>query len=224
MKRSKHAEPPKPPPTVKSPLAVFLALAIVLILLWGLWLFFSRIVLPNVPQRIISHPESSTGVGSQLPFLELEPLTGDPPRLSAADLEGRVTLLNFWGTWCPPCRKELPQMAELRERFAGQKAFQLVAISYPAHGQSDDTQSLGENTAALLNQLNLDLPTYFDPYDATRTAVDQAIDFQGFPTSLLLDRHGVIRSIWVGYRPGVETEMERHVGKVLGETKAVQEP
>ena len=62
--------------------------------------------------------------------------------------------------------------------------------------------SLRENTEALLKQLDLDLPTYFDPSDATRDAVDRVIGFQGFPTTLLLDRRGVIRAIWVGYRPG----------------------
>ena len=108
-------------------------------------------------------------------FLELEPLTGNPPRLSLSDLQNHVVLLNFWGTWCRPCRDELPHMAELRKRFAGQEAFRLVAISYPPLGQGDDLESLREETAALLKRLNLDLPTYYDPDDMTRAAVDQVI-------------------------------------------------
>jgi cytochrome c biogenesis protein CcmG, thiol:disulfide interchange protein DsbE len=219
MAREKRAEREKQPPPPKSYLSAALAILIVLVVLGGLGLFFVRVVWPMLPKRIVPNPERYTGVGDQLPMVELEPLTGNSRRLSLADIEGRVTLLNFWGTWCPPCRKELPRLAELRERFAGQKAFQLVPISYPPLDQGEDLQSLRENTEALLKQLDLDLPSYFDPGDATRDAVDRVINFQGFPTTLLLDRRGVIRAIWVGYRPGVETEMERYVDKVLGEGK-----
>ena len=126
-----------------------------------------------IPQRFVPNPESYQGVGNQLTALELEPLVGNPPRLSASDLQNHVVLLNFWGTWCRPCRAELPHIAELRQRFAGQEAFRLVAISYPPLGQGDDLQSLREETAALLKRLNLDLPTYWDPDNQTRTAMDQ---------------------------------------------------
>ena len=89
----------------------------------------------------------------------------------------------------------------------------------PSGGQGDDRQSLREDTEELLKRLNLDLPTYCDPGSKTLSAVDQLIGFSGYPTSVLLDRHGVVRDVWVGYRPGVETEMERRVDEVLSEKK-----
>ena len=96
-------------------------------------------------------------------------------RRRSADLAGgyrdHVTLLNFWGTWCPPCRNELPHIAELRQRFAGREAFRLLAVSCPPGGQADDVQSLQEDTASLLKRLGLDLPTYYDPDDATQSAL-----------------------------------------------------
>jgi len=159
------------------------------------------------------------GIGKPCTFMELKPLSGSPPALSLADLQGHVTLLNFWGTWCPPCRAELPHMAELRQRFAGQRAFRLVAISYPPDGRAADRQSVLDDTTGLLKQLNLVLPTYYDPGGRTFDAVDATIGFEGFPTTLLLDRQGVIRAIWVGYEPGVETEMERRVAELLGEAE-----
>jgi thiol-disulfide isomerase/thioredoxin len=168
-------------------------------------------------QKMRSGPEVHVGIGKQLTFLELEPLTGSQPQVSLAELQGHVTLLNIWGTWCPPCRAELPHMAELRQRFAGQAAFRLVPISYPPGGQDGDKDSLHEETETLLKQLNLDLPTYYDPGGRTLAAVGPIIDFDGFPTSVLLDRRGVIRAIWVGYRPGVESEIEKEVLKVLNE-------
>ena len=103
-------------------------------------------------------PEGRKGVGQALTYAELRPLTGDGSPVSVGDLKDHVTLLNLWGTWCPPCRSELPHMAELAKRFAGQDAFRLVAVSYPRDGQTSDVQSLQEETAALLKQLNLVFP------------------------------------------------------------------
>ena len=148
-------------------------------------------------------------------YFRLLPLTGDSRPVSLDNLKGRVVLLNFWGTWCPPCRRELPRMAELRKRYAGQKAFLLLAVSCPPAGWVDDVESLREETAGLLEQLDLDLPTYYDPYFTIQNDLSVLIDFRYFPTTLLLGRGGVIRAVWVGYRPGLETEMERYIGMVL---------
>lgn len=223
MEQSPPVQRPKQPLTVTSCLATLVVLAAIVLSLWAFWLLFTRVIAPMIPQRFVPHPEDHAGVRSQLTFLELEPLTGHPPRLTTGDLLDHVVLLNFWGTWCPPCRQELPHIAELQKRFAGQQAFRLVAISYPPFGQADDLQSLREETASLLKRMKLDLPTYSDPNDMTRAAVDQVIGFEGYPTTVLLDRHGVIRAVWAGYRPGVETEIERYVDKILSEADDQQE-
>ena len=65
----------------------------------------------------------------------------------------------------------------------------------------------------------MDLPTYYDPSAATVDAIKPLINLQGFPTTLLLDRGGVIRAVWEGYWPGAETEMERSVDAVLDERR-----
>ncbi len=76
-------------------------------------------------------------------------------------------------------------------------------------------ESLRKETAGLLEQMDLDLPTYYDPHSNTQNYLRGLIDFRYFPTTLLLDRGGVIRAVWVGYRPGLETEMERYIGMIL---------
>ncbi len=208
-----HDEP-EPPPTMKSRVTrTALAVAIVIVMVAAYWTVVGWLMpVPNVPK-----PEIHSGVGQPLPFLDLRPLTGDAPPISLADVQNHVTLLNFWGTWCPPCRNELPHIAELRQRYAGREAFRLLAVSCPPGGQADDVQSLQEDTAALLKRLGLDLPTYYDPDGATQSALANLVNLEGFPTTLLLDRHGVIRAVWVGYRPGVETEMERYISTLLDE-------
>jgi thiol-disulfide isomerase/thioredoxin len=184
-----------------------------------LWLWVVLVVVAVVSVlSFLGGPEHHAGIGERLPALELEPLTGNPPRLSLADLEGSVVLLNFWGPWCPPCQQELPHMAALREHFADQKAFRLVAISYPGP-DGEDRESLRTSTEAVLKELKIDLPTYCDPTGVTQSAVDRVVGFTGYPTTLLLDRHGIIRAVWVGYRSGMETKMERNVDKILAETK-----
>ena len=165
-------------------------------------------------------PEDEPGVGEALTYLTLRPLTGPSSPVGLSDLKGHVVLLNIWGTWCPPCRAELPHMAELRQRFAAQTAFRLLAVSYPSIDQNDDVKSLREETADLLKRLNLDLPTYYDPEGKTLDTIKAIPDFAGFPTTLLLDRRGVIRAIWKGYIPGLETEMERYIAMILAEKQA----
>jgi thiol-disulfide isomerase/thioredoxin len=205
---------PKPPVTIKSHVAqTLLGVAVVVAVVAAYWVLVGWLMRPpNLPK-----PEVHSGVGSPLPVLELRPLTGSPLPISLADLQNHVTLLNFWGTWCPPCRNELPHIAALRQRFAGQEAFRLLAVSCPPGGQADDVQSLQEDTALLLKRLGLDLPTYYDPGDATQNALGRIVNMEGYPTTLLLDHHGIIRAVWVGYRPGVETEMERYISRLLDE-------
>jgi thiol-disulfide isomerase/thioredoxin len=193
-------------------------------LMWGFWLLLTRAIFPLLLDRIVPNPEQHRGVGEPLNFLELEPLTGGSDRVALRDLKDHVVLLSFWGVWCRPCRNELPRMAELRKRFAGRKEFRLISISYPPIGQDDDLQSLREETDSCLKRLNVALPTYHDPQDALRIAMGQRIEFRGFPTSVLLDRRGVIRAVWVGYRPGMETEMERYIDRVLGEGDGKPQP
>lgn len=74
-------------------------------------------------------------IGRSLGYLQFEPLTGGASPVVLADLQGRVTLINFWGTWCPPCIRELPEIVDLSERYAGHNAFRLYAVSC---GQQDD--------------------------------------------------------------------------------------
>ena len=177
------------------------------------------VIAPMISPLIAPNPEVHAGIGKRLSFLELRPLTGDGPPISQRDLRDHVTLLNFWGTWCPPCREELPHIAELQQRFSGQEAFRLLAVSCPSDGPPNDVQSLHDETAGLLRRLGLAMPTYYDPDDETQIALSKLIVLKGYPTTVLLDRQGVIRAIWEGYRPETESEMERYIGKLLDENR-----
>ncbi|MCE5266398.1 MAG: TlpA family protein disulfide reductase [Planctomycetaceae bacterium] len=161
-------------------------------------------------------PLEPLGIGRELNALSLQPLTGDSAPVSLASLKNRVTLLNLWGPWCPPCRRELPHLAELSRHFASEKAFQLLAVAYPSE-VSDDVESLRDDTAAVLSDLKVSIPTYRDDGKVSLSAVDGAIGFSGYPTTLLIDRKGVIRGIWVGDVSGIKIEVRQRIAEVLRE-------
>jgi thiol-disulfide isomerase/thioredoxin len=162
-----------------------------------------------------SHP----AVGRRLPQLELKPLTGDGRPISLADLEGRVTLIDFWGTWCPPCAEELPHIAALAAKYAGQPNFQVLAVSCGPDNRNEDLAQITEQTDAFLHNFKINLPTYADPGSVSRRGVDLIAGFVGYPTTVILDRRGVIRGMWVGYRAGYERQIEKLVADLLDEPK-----
>jgi thiol-disulfide isomerase/thioredoxin len=137
--------------------------------------------------------------------------------VSLADLRGRVVLLNFWGTWCPPCRAEFPHIEELYHKWGSSQGVAVLAVSCSGGNDSGDLQSLRDATAAFIAEKKADLPIYFDPGGQTRKAVAAAVGFSGYPTTLVLDRDGKIRDTWVGYAPGREVEMDQLIEQLVRE-------
>src|SRR5688500_14158865 len=88
-----------------------------------------------------SHP----GVGKALSQLELQGLTGDAKDVSLTDLSDKVALVNFWGTWCPPCVEEVPHIAALEKKHKDSKDFKLLAVS-SAPDPAADVDELRDET------------------------------------------------------------------------------
>jgi len=181
---------------------------------WAAWVILALVVAAIgtmlLARRGVS-PEQS--VGKTLPALRLVPLDAGEQTVTLDELAGRVALVNFWATWCPPCREELPHLADLGREFGEREDFVLAAVSCG----EDDPESLRKNTEDLLVNMRLTLPVYTDPDSLTRDAFAQLAGPTGFPTSFVLDRQGVIRRVWVGYGPGLEDEMRATVKQLLDE-------
>jgi thiol-disulfide isomerase/thioredoxin len=98
--------------------------------------------------------------------------------LSLAQWKGRVVLVNLWATWCGPCRKEMPELAELQQRL-GSEDFEVVAISVDRQG--------AEVARPFLESVGAEaLKLYLDP--STKVLTDfKAV---GLPASILIDRAG----------------------------------
>jgi thiol-disulfide isomerase/thioredoxin len=124
-------------------------------------------------------PAVAAGVQEKKPAPEItvNSLKNAPLKLSS--LKGKVVLLNFWATWCPPCRDEIPSMMKLNTAMAG-KPFQMVSVSIDEGGVPD--------IEAFFKSSGYSLPTFTDPGgEAAKT-----YGITGVPESFLIDKNGIL--------------------------------
>lgn len=128
----------------------------------------------------------SQRTGNEAPPLQFT--TVDGKKVSLSDLKGKVVLLNFWATWCGPCRQEMPDIVKL---YNSHKDRGLVVL-----GLSTDEKQ--ENLDAFLKENPL-------PYPVGRVTRDEAAPFgvKSLPTSILIDRSGTVVFDIDGYDPNL---------------------
>lgn len=127
---------------------------------------------------------------SPFPFdFSLEDLEGKTVTLK--ELQGsKVTIIDFWGTWCPPCRMEIPHFVALHKKL-GNEGLQIIGINYERGGKEESITQIKEFSA----ESGIAYPLVLGD-DATRSQVP---GFRGYPTTLFLDGSGVVRAMTVGY-------------------------
>jgi peroxiredoxin len=106
--------------------------------------------------------------------------TSEGEYISLEDLRGKVVLLDFWGTWCPPCVESVPALRDMYRKYAKEKSFMMISIS--VHDEEDKWRAF---TAK--NQMVW--PQYFD----RDSKVQRAFSVNGFPTYVLIDHEGIVR-------------------------------
>ncbi len=153
-----------------------------------------------------------------MPELRLQALTGESQDVTLAELAGDVVVVNFWGTWCPPCREEFPELAALWVQLRSREHFRFFAVSCPYDEDDSDLNTLRKETAQFLDQKQSHLPTYSDRSAFTRRNVAMVLDEVGFayPTTIVLDQNGIVRGAWTGYSPGIADQIKQLVGELLG--------
>jgi thiol-disulfide isomerase/thioredoxin len=114
----------------------------------------------------------------------------DGTRLRLDDFRGRVLFVDFWGTWCPPCRAEIPAFVELQTKY-GDAGLSVLGLNYERdENLPDAVDSINE---FLLKQ-PINYPLAIGPPQVKASVPN----FRGYPTTLLLDGHGKVRWKWVG--------------------------
>ena len=164
---------------------------------------------------------SHAGVGKRLESIELVPLTASAGPISLEEVTGRVVVINFWGTWCPPCVQEFPHLADIAERYHEREDFAFLSVSCPGDA-GDDLERLKRETLNFLRHRKSTLGVYADPQRVTQEAAAEAGAFNyGYPTTLILDRQGIIRAAWNGYRSGLERQIDQQLSQLLDKPVAV---
>ncbi len=139
--------------------------------------------LASMPATVTASPESI--VGNLRPDYTLGSSTGE--RVSAADFDGSVVLVNFWATWCAPCRAEMPMLAELHRELAD-TGFEVVGIAL------DEVAQAREFAA----ELGIDYPILVGSTDVMTVVMLYGNRGGMLPYSVLLDRDGIVRWTYLG--------------------------
>ena len=150
---------------------------------------------------------------------ELTDLEGKPIKL--ADYAGKIVIVDIWGTWCPPCKMEIPHFVQLQDTYKDDLA--IVGITYERHDKEPDSmsgvyQDEQNRTEAVQGVLDFAKGEGINYTLALGDKDTQGMipNLTGFPTTLFIDRDGKVRLMVVGYHP--YEQLESYVAALMDET------
>jgi peroxiredoxin len=163
---------------------LILGLGLVLGLVAGLVVFVGLPRWPTAaPAATPGTPAPAPVVGAPAPDFTLQDLDGNTVTLT--ELQGQVVVVNFWATWCGPCRLEMPAL-QARYEALKDEGFTVLAVN---------TGDTAEAATGFGVELGLSFPLLLDPGDAVNTLYR----VRGWPTTYFIDRDGMIDGQHVGY-------------------------
>jgi peroxiredoxin len=143
----------------------------------------------------------AVGLREEAPDFTLKSLEGSNLRLE--EYRGQVVLINFWASWCGPCRQEMPVLDRLHHRYED-TGFAVLGIN--VEGDSGSAQEIVDKT-------NVTFPILLD--DGQK--VSELYSLEAMPSTVVVDRDGVIRYIHRGYKPGDEAKYVEVVKELIRE-------
>jgi len=146
-------------------------------------------------------PAAGIAAGAPAAAFSLPAAAGDTVNL--ADLKGQVVLINFWASWCGPCRQEMPILDQLYKKYRA-AGFTLLGVN--VEPKSGDALSFLKGTP-------VSFPILFD----TQSKVSTLYEVTGMPSTVIVDRKGTIRYIHHGYKPGDEGEYLDQIRSLMRE-------
>jgi peroxiredoxin len=127
----------------------------------------------------------------------------DGGSVALGDLAGQVVLVNFWATWCGPCREEMPHLEALYQRYSD-LGFTLLGVNVEEDASGADK---------FLAETPVSFPIPFDPANE----VSRLYEVIAMPSTVLIDRSGQLRFIHHGYKPGYENDYQSQIRALLRE-------
>jgi peroxiredoxin len=152
-----------------------------------------------------SESAESTGglVGNPAPDFSVKVVAGSSGTVSLKSLRGKVVLVDFWGTFCEPCKKSFPKLQDLNAKYGG-NGLKIIGIS---EDESDDKDKI---------------PSFADTYGAkfalgwdADKSIAKSYKPETMPSSFIIDKKGVVRFAHVGYHDGEEAEVEKEIKGLL---------
>jgi peroxiredoxin len=138
----------------------------------------------------VALPALAIPSGSPAPAFTLASSSGG--QVSLAQYKGQVVMINFWASWCGPCRQEMPLLESIYKKY-NRMGFTLIGVNV-----EPDSQAANE----WLKQTPVSFPILYDK----DSQVSKLYDVAGMPSTVLIDRSGKLRMLHRGYKPGDENE------------------
>jgi peroxiredoxin len=162
-----------------------------------------KTILPGLILAIFaaSSLASSTLEGQSAPDFVLKSSAGNNLRLS--EYRGDVVMINFWATWCGPCRQEMPLLDDLYSRYE-RVGFTLLGVNI-----DDDSR----RAMKMIEELGVNFPVLFDD----GKDVSKLYAVEAMPVTVLVDREGTVRHVHHGYKPGYEEKYLTEIRSLLRE-------
>lgn len=135
------------------------------------------------------------------PDFTLKSASGENLRLS--ELRGEVVMINFWASWCGPCRQEMPLLDELYNQYRPM-GFTILGVNV----EEDSTKA-----RKMLTENPVTFPVVFD----NKSAVSKLYNVVAMPSTVLVDRDGNVRYLHQGYKPGYEEAYQQQVRALIRE-------
>ena len=124
-------------------------------------------------------------------------------QMSLEEHKGNVVMVNFWATWCAPCRQEMPHLEALHQRYSS-LGFTLLGVNVEADPAG---------AQAWLAETPETFPILFDP----ENGVSELYDVIAMPSTVMIDRQGNLRYLHHGYKPGYENEYQNQIRALIRE-------
>jgi peroxiredoxin len=145
---------------------------------------------------------SMVGASASLaPMFTLPSRSGD--NVSLEQLKGQVVMLNFWASWCGPCRQEMPLLDQMHKRYSS-LGFTLIGVNVEANTQDAERW---------LKDTPVSFPVLFD----RDSKVSKLYDVSAMPSTVFIDRKGNVRYLHRGYKPGDESDYLNQIRALLKE-------